>query len=162
MPIVDRYIPLGSLNATVQAADGPLYVVADSRTRALNVGEKIGRGDVIRTPKDARAVVRLEDGSTIEMNDRSEVSLRRTLSGTTVHVDRGNVIVQDAAPIIPLVEKQADRITFRKAEFKADTIFPNDNLPGHWLAENLFGRIFIRAFPLCLARPDFVADTACS
>ncbi len=94
LPIIDRYAPLGSLEATVQAADGPLYVVADSKTRALNVGEKIGRGDVIRTPKDARAVVRLEDGSTIELNDRSEVSLRRTMSGTTLHVDRGNVIVQ--------------------------------------------------------------------
>src|SRR5213078_2452195 len=62
LPIIQRYAPL-SVEATVQAADGPLYVVADSKTRALNVGEKIGRGDVVRTSKDTRAVMRLEDGS---------------------------------------------------------------------------------------------------
>jgi hypothetical protein len=96
LPIVERYVPIGSLEATVQAADGPLYVVADSKTRALNVGEKIGRGDVLRTSKDTRAVVRLDDGSTIEMKDRSEVSLKRTMNGTTLHVDGGSVIVQAA------------------------------------------------------------------
>lgn len=94
LPIVERYLPVGSLEATVQAADGPLYVVADSKTRALNVGEKIGRGDVIRTPKDGRAMVRLDDGSTIEIKDRSELSLKRTMNGTTLHVDGGSVIVQ--------------------------------------------------------------------
>ena len=95
LPVVERYVPVG-VDATVQAADGPLYIVADSKTRALNVGEKFGRGDVIRTPKDAGAIVRLDDGSTIEMKDRSEVSLRRTWSGTTLHVEGGSVIVQAA------------------------------------------------------------------
>jgi len=95
LPLIQRYVPVG-VDATVQAADGPLYVVADSKTRALNVGEKFGRGDVIRTPKDGRALVRLDDGSTIEMRDRSQVSLRRNLNGTTLHVDGGTVIVQAA------------------------------------------------------------------
>ncbi len=96
LPVVERYVPVGSLEATVQAADGPLYGVADSKTRALNVGEKIGQGDVLRTSKDGRALVRLEDGTTIEMKDRSEVSLKRTMNGTTLHVDGGTVIVQAA------------------------------------------------------------------
>src|SRR5437763_358906 len=64
-PIVQRYVPFGSLEATVQAADGPLYLVADAKTRELKVGDKINRGDVIRTAKDAHAVVRLGDGSII-------------------------------------------------------------------------------------------------
>src|SRR6185503_5337137 len=84
----------GSIEATVQAADGPLYLVADAQTRALNVGEKIGRGDVIRTAKDGHAIVRLDDGSTIEMKDRSEVSIRRSFSGTTLHLDGGSVIIE--------------------------------------------------------------------
>ncbi|HEX3229576.1 MAG TPA: FecR domain-containing protein, partial [Pyrinomonadaceae bacterium] len=92
LPLIQRYT--GSIEATVQAADGPLYLVADAKTRALNVGEKIGRGDVIRTAKDGHAIVRLEDGSTIEMKDRSEVSLRRTLTGTTLHLDGGSVIIE--------------------------------------------------------------------
>jgi len=92
LPLIQRYT--GSIEATVQAADGPLYLVSDAKTRALNVGEKIGRGDVIRTAKDGHAIVRLEDGSTIEMKDRSEVALRRTLTGTTLHLDGGSVIIE--------------------------------------------------------------------
>ena len=95
-PLIQRYVPFGSFEATVQAADGPVYVVADAKTRALNTGEKIGRGDTIRTAKDAHAVIRLADGSTIEMKDRSEFSINQTLRGTTVHLGRGSVIVEAA------------------------------------------------------------------
>ena len=95
-PIVQRYVPFGSLEATVQAADGPLYLVADAKTRELKVGEKISRGEVIRTAKDAHAVVRLGDGSIIEMKDRSEFSLNQTMRGTTINLDRGSVIVEAA------------------------------------------------------------------
>jgi hypothetical protein len=96
LPLIQRYVPFGSFEATVQAADGPVYVVADAKTRALNAGEKIGRGDTIRTAKDARAVVRLADGSTIEMKDRSEFSINQTMRGTTLHLGRGSVIVEAA------------------------------------------------------------------
>ncbi len=96
LPLIQRYVPFGSFDVTVQAADGPVYAVTDSQTRALNTGEKIKRGDTIRTAKDAHAVVRLADGSLIEMKDRSEFSINQTLRGTTVHLDRGSVIVEAA------------------------------------------------------------------
>jgi hypothetical protein len=96
LPLIQRYVPFGSFEATVQAADGPVYAVADAQTRSLNVGEKLGRGDTIRTSRDARAVVRLGDGSTIEMKDRSEFSINQTMRGTTIHLDRGSVIVEAA------------------------------------------------------------------
>src|SRR3981081_2295855 len=62
--------------------------------RSLRAGVKIKRGDTIRTAKDAHAVVRLGDGSLIEMKDRSEFSINQTLRGTTLHLDRGSVIVE--------------------------------------------------------------------
>src|SRR5439155_22787711 len=96
LPLIQRYVPFGSFEATVQAADGPVYAVADAQMRSINAGEKLGRGETIRTAKDAHAVVRLSDGSTIEMKDRSEFSINQTLRGTTVHLDRGNVIVEAA------------------------------------------------------------------
>lgn len=96
LPLIQRYVPFGSLEATVQAADGPLYLVTDSKTRQLNVGEKFGRGDVIRTAKDSHAMVRLGDGSVIEMKDRSEFSISQTLRGTTIHLAGGSVIVEAA------------------------------------------------------------------
>lgn len=96
LPLVQRYVPIGGLDATVQAADGPLYVVGDSQTRQLKVGEKIGHDEVLRTAKDSRAVVRLGDGSVIEMKDRSEFSISKTMRGTTVHLAGGSVIVEAA------------------------------------------------------------------
>jgi hypothetical protein len=96
LPLIQRYVPFGSLEATVQAADGAVYTIGGSQMRAIGAGEKIGRGETIRTAKDAHAVVRLGDGSTIEMKDRSEVSIEKTLRGTTLHLDRGNVIVEAA------------------------------------------------------------------
>src|SRR3989440_3034383 len=94
LPVLQRYIPLGGFDATVQAADGPLYLVSDSQMRQLKAGEKINRGEVIRTAKDGHAIVRLGDGTTIEMKDRSEFSINRTLSGTTVQLGSGSVIVE--------------------------------------------------------------------
>ncbi len=96
LPLIQRYVPFGSFDATVQAAEGPVYAVTDAQMRSLNAGEKIKRGDTIRTAKDAHAVVRLGDGSLIEMKDRSELSINQTLRGTTLHLDRGSVIVEAA------------------------------------------------------------------
>jgi hypothetical protein len=95
LPLVQRFM-FGSFEVTVQAAEGPVYAVADAQMRALNSGEKVHGGDKIRTSKDARAVVRLSDGSTIEMKDRSEFSVSQGFSGTTIHLNRGSVIVEAA------------------------------------------------------------------
>ena len=95
-PLIQRYMPFGSFEATVQAADGPVYAVNDAQMRQLSAGEKIARGQTVRTAKDSHAVVRLGDGTTIEMKDRSEFSINQTLRGTTVHLDRGSVIVEAA------------------------------------------------------------------
>jgi hypothetical protein len=93
LPLLQRLMPF---EATVQAADGAVYTIAASQPRAINAGEKLGRGQVIRTAKDAHAVVTLDDGTTIEMKDRSEFAIEKTLRGTTLHLDRGSVIVEAA------------------------------------------------------------------
>ena len=59
-------------------------------------GREIGAGESIRTPAGTRAVVKLHDGSLIEVNERSEMSVSRGWDGTTIRLDRGNIIVQAA------------------------------------------------------------------
>src|SRR5678815_4823478 len=54
------------------------------------------RGEKVRTAKDGYAVVRLSDGSLIEMKDRSELYLTKTGKGTTIHLDRGSIVVEAA------------------------------------------------------------------
>lgn len=96
LPVIQRYWPFGNFEATVQAADGQVYQIADTRTASISSGARLARGERLRTAKDAHAVVRLGDGSLIEMKDRSEFYLTRNGQGTTIHLDRGNIVVEAA------------------------------------------------------------------
>src|SRR3989442_597051 len=97
LPLIQRYAPLGGeLEATVQAAEGQVYQIADTRSTALSAGEKLLRGELIRTAKDAHAFIRLGDGSVIEMKDRSEFYITKNSQGTTIHLNRGAIVVEAA------------------------------------------------------------------
>jgi hypothetical protein len=97
LPFIQRWSPLGgSLEATVQAAEGQVFQIADTRSAPVTAGVKLEKGDRIRTAKDARAFVRLGDGSVIEMKDRSEFFLTNNSLGTTIHLNRGAIVVEAA------------------------------------------------------------------
>lgn len=85
-----------TLAATVESADGLVYVVNDQESHPLAVGEQLQKGQRIRTAKDANAVLRLPDGSSVEMRERSEFSVTENMRGVTVRLDRGDVIVEAA------------------------------------------------------------------
>jgi hypothetical protein len=85
-----------AFNMVVQAMDGQVYLVSDANTEALTLGEQFKQGEKVRTAKDAGAMVKLPDGSLIEMRERSEFSVTDSPQGTTIHLDRGNIIVQAA------------------------------------------------------------------
>jgi FecR protein/Putative zinc-finger/Protein of unknown function (DUF3352) len=82
--------------ATVQAANGSVYRVADGRLEPVSAGAEFSEKELLRTAVGSEAVVRLVDGSTVEVGERAEfrVSFRR--GNTTVHLNRGPIIVQAA------------------------------------------------------------------
>ncbi|HEV2912903.1 MAG TPA: FecR domain-containing protein [Pyrinomonadaceae bacterium] len=94
--IFQRYSDSGAARATVIELSGPVYRVSDTDSRPLKVGEELPKGEKVRTARDAYAVVRLEDGSLVETKERSEFSVSENSEGVTLHLDRGNVIVQAA------------------------------------------------------------------
>ena len=96
VPFVQRFWPYGEFDVTVQAAEGQVYQIADTRTAAVATGAKLQQNEKVRTAKDGRAVVRLGDGSLIEMKDRSELYLTRSGKNTTIHLNRGNIVVEAA------------------------------------------------------------------
>ena len=85
-----------AFHMVVHAMDGQAYVVSDATTEGLQTGQEIKAGEKVRTAKDAGAVVSLPDGSLIEMRERSEFWVTDGAAGTTIHLDRGNIIVQAA------------------------------------------------------------------
>jgi hypothetical protein len=84
------------VRGVVQNVDGSLYAVKGDTVHIVPAGYEIWSGDEIRTAKGARAVVRLVDGSLVEMGERADISLSREWKGTTIHLDGGQVIVQAA------------------------------------------------------------------
>jgi ferric-dicitrate binding protein FerR (iron transport regulator) len=85
-----------TLAATVENASGAVYVVSDAQSRPLAAGEQLQKGERVRTAKDSNAVLRLADGSTVEMRERSEFSVSENMRGVTIRLERGDVIVEAA------------------------------------------------------------------
>jgi hypothetical protein len=93
----DNLLPApGGPRGVVQRVDGALYRVSDTGGVTLAAGMEIGEREEIRTARGSVAMVRLADGSLVEMRERSELSLSRRFSGTTISLQRGSVIVQAA------------------------------------------------------------------
>jgi FecR protein/Putative zinc-finger len=84
------------VRATVAGLNGSLYVVSGEEVRVIPAGYKIRNRDEIRTAKGSTAVVRLLDGSLVEMGERTDLSVSRAWKGTTIRLEGGQVIVQAA------------------------------------------------------------------
>src|SRR5215831_8747131 len=87
---------LQTLSAVVEAAQGGVYKVTGDKTQSVKIGEKLLRGERIRTAKSSSAVMRLSDGTLVEMRERSEFSVSDKTAGATINLERGQVIVQAA------------------------------------------------------------------
>ena len=88
-------VPAG-VRAEVQSIDGSVSLITDSGARLLGAGAQLVEGEDLRTSGGSRAVLRLSDGSTVEMNERSEVSIGARGRNMTVALDHGAVIVRAA------------------------------------------------------------------
>ena len=66
-----------------------------ARGRARTWRRNRGEG-AIRTGPAAHAVLRLADGSTVDVNERTEMFVTAAWSGDAIHLQRGDVIVQAA------------------------------------------------------------------
>lgn len=96
-PYVQRFTrSVGALHTIVQASSGNVFRVSESSTRPLAAGDKIARGERVRAAKGSKAVLKLGDGSQVELGERSEVWLSENGDGSTIHLDRGQIIVEAA------------------------------------------------------------------
>ena len=101
---IDAMMGPGGARATVVSADGGLYRVtslsAEARSAkvegSLEPGAAIGEGESVRTGPKGHAMLRLADGSIVDVNERTELFVTAAWSGQAIHLLRGDIIVKAA------------------------------------------------------------------
>lgn len=90
---LDALMAPGGPRATVASVDGGVYRLSGE---VLAADATIAEGEIVRTGPGAHAVLRLADGSIVDVNERTELFATAVWSGMAVHLQRGDVIVQAA------------------------------------------------------------------
>ena len=88
-------VPPG-VRAEVQSVDGSAYLISGANGRQLAAGAQLREGDLLRTAGGSRAVLKLSDGSTVEVSERSVLGVGARGRNMTVALDGGALIVQAA------------------------------------------------------------------
>ena len=91
--IIDGMLAPGGPRATVVSAGGGLYRLPMG---SLDTGAAIGEHESVRTSAGAHAVLRLADGSMVDVNERTELYVTAAWSGQAIHLQRGDIIVKAA------------------------------------------------------------------
>jgi hypothetical protein len=101
---IDAMMGPGGSRATVVSATGSLYRLAALSAEArsakaegpLEAGAAIGERESVRTGPGAHAVLRLTDGSIVDVNEGTELFVTAAWSGQAIHLQRGDIIVKAA------------------------------------------------------------------
>ena len=94
--LIQEMMAGGSQMARIESVEGALYRVAGDSSRPIGAGETIDEGEEVRTAKGSTALVRMADGSLIEMSERAGFSLDAGRKGNTIQLERGRIIVRAA------------------------------------------------------------------
>lgn len=101
MVVIQEMLAGGSQMARIESVEGTLYRVGGDSSKPIQIGETIDEHEGVRTAKGSTALVRMADGSLIEMGERAGFALDASRKGNTIQLERGRIIVQAA--------KQRDR-----------------------------------------------------
>ena len=90
---LDRAMAGAGPRATVVSVAGGVFLLPDGK---LESGSELLEGDVLRTGAGAHAILQLADGSRLEVNQRTKLSVQAAWSGQTVRLDYGDVLMEAA------------------------------------------------------------------
>jgi len=93
---VSMYLTLPGSRAEVASIQGQAYRVNATGVRVLQAGDQISEGEFVRTAAGSRAILKLYDGSRVEMNQRAEVAVSANRRNATIRLDQGVIIVKAA------------------------------------------------------------------
>jgi ferric-dicitrate binding protein FerR (iron transport regulator) len=84
----------GNPQLKVMRVDGNVYQLIAGAPVPLRPGMTVSAKNPVRTAKDSGALVMMDDGSRIEMRDRTELTVAQRRDGSTVRLDGGAIIVE--------------------------------------------------------------------
>jgi hypothetical protein len=84
-------LPSRGVQATVHAVHGTLHLLPEG---VIETGAEIAANRTVRTGAGSRAVLRLADGSIVNVNERTELSIRAVRGGRMIALERGDVIIE--------------------------------------------------------------------
>jgi FecR protein len=84
----------GTAELKVMRVDGSLYQLKNGALAELRPGMTIAGRDAVRTAKGSGALLQMEDGSRVEMRERTEFTVRPRRSGATIALGNGSIIVE--------------------------------------------------------------------
>jgi hypothetical protein len=87
--------PSGS-RAVVQSASGNVSRIVGGVVQPVSAGSEIQENEVLRTAPGAHLMLKLRDGSVVEINERAEFALAMKRKDTTISLEHGSIIVQAA------------------------------------------------------------------
>jgi hypothetical protein len=90
---IDAMMAPGGPRATVVSAAGGLHRLPAG---SLEAGAAIGERESVRTGPGAHAVLRLADGSMVDVNERTELFVTAAWSGQAIHLQRGDIVIKAA------------------------------------------------------------------
>jgi len=93
---LDVLLKPSGARAEVASLDGEVYKVAPSGLTLLTVGAPISENEQVRTAKASRAVLKLRDGSLVEVAERSDLRISQGWRRKLVSLERGSVMVEAA------------------------------------------------------------------
>jgi len=80
----------------VQSVTGELLRVSETSQKPLAPGAAVLASERVRSGGGGQAVVRLVDGSLVEMGERAQLAVEVRGADTTILLDRGNILVEAA------------------------------------------------------------------
>ncbi len=90
---IDTWMAPAGPRATVASISGSVYGLPGG---SLQAGAAVVENQLVRTGPGAHAVLRLTDGSIVDVNERTEMFVTAAWSGQTIYLQRGDVIVRAA------------------------------------------------------------------
>jgi len=106
-----QFVSEGGAPAVVEAGESSIHLVSDGQTRPLQPNVPVAFGEILRSNGGAGGMLRLADGSRVEVRSQSELIFERADDGVRIRLSKGGIIVNAARQLAGHLYVQTKDVT---------------------------------------------------